>query len=148
MKTKLFTGSRLLLGLLFVVFGLNGFFSFLPAPEVPATAGAFLGGLASSGYFFPVLKGTEVIAGLLLLTGIAAPLALVILAPITLHIFLFHALLTPGLSNSVLPVVMIALHLAAAAPFWSLYRPLFAVKPNVDETIASKARFETVGRIA
>jgi Na+/H+-translocating membrane pyrophosphatase len=82
--------------------------------------------LASAGYFFPVLKATEVVAGLLLLTGIAAPVALVVLAPITLQIFLFHAALTPGLQNSVLPLVMIALHLVSATGFWAQYKPLFA----------------------
>lgn len=125
MKAYVTTGSRVLLGLIFFVFGLNGFLHFLPQPALPEGAMAFLGGLASSGYFFPVLKGTEVISGLLLLTGIAAPVALVILAPISLQIFLFHAILTPGLENLVLPAAIIALHVTAATAYWSLYRPLF-----------------------
>ena len=108
----------------------------------------FIGGLASSGYFFPVLKGTEVVAGLLLLTGVAAPLALVVLAPITLQIFLFHSILTPGLQNSVLPLVMIALHIASATAFWSLYRPLFKVRSTADEQEAARERLESIGRIA
>jgi uncharacterized membrane protein YphA (DoxX/SURF4 family) len=147
-KTTVTTGSRLLLGLIFFVFGLNGFLQFLPAPALPESAMGFIGGLASSGYFFPVLKGTEVVAGLLLLTGVAAPLALVVLAPITLQIFLFHSILTPGLQNSVLPLVMIALHIASATAFWSLYRPLFKVRSTADEQEAARERLESIGRIA
>lgn len=125
MNSKVKTAARILLGVIYLVFGLNGFFQFLPMPPLPEGAGAFLGGLASSGYFFPVLKGTEVLMSLLLLTGVAAPVALVVLAPITIQIFLFHAILTPGIGNSVLPVAMIALHIVAALGYWRLYTPLF-----------------------
>jgi putative oxidoreductase len=125
MKSKVYLGSRLLLGVIYFVFGLNGFLQFLPMPPLPEGAMSFMGGLASSGYFFPFLKGTEVVAGLLLLTGFAAPLALIILAPITLNIFLFHFFLTPGIQNSVFPIVLIALQLLAAGAYWHIYSPLF-----------------------
>ena len=126
MKTKIYFGSRLLLGLLYFVFGLNGFLNFIPAPaDMPEGAQAFMGGMMSASYFLPVLKGTEVIGGLLLLSGFAAPLALVILAPITLQILLFHGFLTPWIQNLILPLVMTALHVAAAQAYWNLYHPLF-----------------------
>ena len=126
MKTKVYFGSRLLLGLIYFVFGLNGFLNFIPAPpDMPAAAQAFMGGMTSASYFMPVLKGTEVIAGLLLLSGFAAPLALVILAPITLQILLFHGFLTPGIQNLIIPLVMTALHILAAQAYWNLYCPLF-----------------------
>ncbi len=126
MRTKVYFGSRLLLGLLFFVFGLNGFLNFIPAPaDMPAAAQAFMGGMMSASYFLPVLKGTEVICGLLLLSGFAAPLALVILAPITLQILLFHGFLTPGIQNLILPLVIAALHITAAQAYWNLYQPLF-----------------------
>jgi uncharacterized membrane protein YphA (DoxX/SURF4 family) len=125
MKNKLFLGARVLLGVIYFVFGLNGFLHFLPQPPLPESAMGFIGGLASAGYFFPVLKGTETLAGLLLLAGFAAPVALVILAPITLQILLFHGILTPGIQNSVLPLVMLVLHVASAGSYWHLYRPLF-----------------------
>ncbi|WP_041578083.1 acyltransferase [Bdellovibrio bacteriovorus] len=126
MQSKLATGSRYLLGLIYFVFGLNGFLQFIPAPPtMPEGAMAFMGGMMAAPYFFPVLKGTEVICGALLLSGFAAPLALVVLAPITLQIFLFHSFLTPGLENVIMPVVMIALHVMAATGYWHLYKPLF-----------------------
>lgn len=126
MKAKTTTIARIILGLIFFIFGLNGFFNFLPSPALPESAMGFIGGLASSGYFFPVLKGTEVLMGLLLITGVAAPLALVVLAPITIHILLFHAILTPGLSNSALPLVMVLLHIVSAVAYWKNFKPLFS----------------------
>src|SRR5689334_1283698 len=89
--------ARLLLGLIFFVFGLNGFLNFIPTPaDMPEKLKAFSGGLMAAGYFFPLLKGTEVICGLLLLTGRFVPLALVVLAPIVLNIFLTHLFLAPS----------------------------------------------------
>jgi uncharacterized membrane protein YphA (DoxX/SURF4 family) len=127
MKSKISTGARLLLGLIYFVFGLNGFLNFIPTqPQFPVTAMGYLGALASSGYFIPVLSATQTISGLLLLSGFAAPVALVILAPITLQIFLFHAFLTPGLQNLVIPLLLLALHITAASAYWRIYRPLFS----------------------
>jgi len=141
MKSKITTTARILLGLIFFIFGLNGFFNFLPAPALPETAMGFLGGLGGSGYFFPVLKATEVLMGFLLLVGVAAPVALVVLAPITIHIFLFHAFLTPGIQNSVLPLGIIALHLVSAAAYWTVFKPLFAThKALVKKDSEAQAR--------
>lgn len=123
---KIKTLSRYVLGLIYFVFGLNGFFNFIPAPAaMPEAAMGFINGLMSSGYFFPFLKGTEVLGGALLLSGFAAPLALVVLAPITLNILLFHTILTPGIQNAIMPVAMLVLHLLAASKYCDLYRPLF-----------------------
>lgn len=129
MQSKLAMASRYLLGLIFFVSGLNGFLQFLPAPPMPEGVMAFFKGVMVAPYFIPLLKTTELICGALLLSGFASPLALVILAPITIQIFFFHAFLTPGLENIVLPVVMITLHALAASAYWHLYRPLFARNP-------------------
>ena len=88
--------ARILLGLIFFVFGLNGFLNFIPTPPMPERVAAFMSGLMASGYFFPFLKGTEVVCGLLLLSGAFVPLALVVLAPIIINIFMFHAFLAPS----------------------------------------------------
>jgi hypothetical protein len=115
--------ARLGLGSIFVLFGANGFFGFLPAPSVGPEAGAFLGGLAASGYFFPLLKGTEIVAGGLLLANRAVPLALVLLAPIVINIAAFHLWLDPGL-----PMVALLVGLEGYLA-WALrdsFRPLFA----------------------
>ncbi len=118
--------ARVLLGLIYFVFGLNGFISFLPTPPLPEAAMTFVGGLMSADYFLPLLKGSEVICGALLILGFAAPVALVILAPITINIFLFHLYLTPGLENIILPSAMVALHIFSALAYRNKFRPLFA----------------------
>ncbi len=125
MTLKISKYSRWILGLIYFVFGLNGFLNFIPVPPPPESAAAFLSGMMSTGYFFPVLKSTEVICGTLLLSGFAAPLALVILAPITFQIFLFHGFMTPGIQFIILPLVMLVLHVCSVINYWPLYRPLF-----------------------
>lgn len=94
--SKLTMAARILLGLIFTVFGLNGFLNFLPPPELPEAAVPFMTGLASTGYFFPMLKLVEVVAGICLLAGLFVPLALILLAPIVVNIAMFHFLLAPG----------------------------------------------------
>src|SRR2546428_13533725 len=87
--------ARTLLGIIFVVFGLNGFLQFLPQPEMPQAAIAFFGGLAASGFMLPTLFATQLVGGALLLLGMG-PLGVVILAPGTAHIVGFHVFLAPA----------------------------------------------------
>ncbi|NUP05921.1 MAG: DoxX family protein [Polyangiaceae bacterium] len=124
------TVARYLLGVIFFVFGLNGFLNFLPAPPLPeGPAGAFIGGLVTSGYMFPLIKGTEVLAAIALLSNRFSPLALIVLAPVTVNIVLFHAILAPA--GIILPLVVLAAHLTAAWGYRSLYQPLLVAKPAV-----------------
>ena len=114
--------ARILLGLIFFVFGLNGFLNFLPTPPMPEAAGSFAGALAATGYMFPLIKLIEVIVGILLLANKFVPLALLLLAPITVNILLFHAVLAPA--GLPLPIVILALHLYLARVYVSVYKPL------------------------
>ena len=77
---------RSLVGFIFVVFGLNVFFHFIP---MPAEAGKFMGALGATGYFFQLLKATEIVAGAMLLANKLPALGLVLLAPIVVQNFLF-----------------------------------------------------------
>jgi hypothetical protein len=113
--------ARLLLGLIFFVFGLNGFLHFLPAPPMPESAAAFVGGLMAGGYLFPLVKGIEVVSGALLLGNRFVPLALTVLAPIVVNIVALHALLAPAGLPIALLVLTLELWLA-----WT-YRSAFAV---------------------
>lgn len=112
--------ARIVLGLIFFVFGLNGFFNFLPVPEMDPEAGAFMGALAATGYFFPFLKLTETLCGLLLLIGRFVPLALTVLAPVVLNIVLFHIFLAP--SGSLIGILTLALLLFLAWAYRSSFR--------------------------
>ncbi len=89
--------ARILLGLGFTVFGLVGLMNLAPPPpDLPEKLVAFTNGMMATGYFFQFVKGTEVICGLLLLSGYFVPLALVVLAPILINIILLHAFLQPS----------------------------------------------------
>jgi uncharacterized membrane protein YphA (DoxX/SURF4 family) len=94
---------RIVLGLVFLVFGLNGFLHFIPNMQMPNTAVQFFGGLAATGYMIPLLFGTQVLGGALLILGLYVPLALALLAPVIVNIFLFHLFLVP----SGLPVAIV-----------------------------------------
>lgn len=88
--------ARILLGLIFVFFGLNAFFNFLHAPMPTGLAGQFIGALYTS-HFYVVPFGFQLIGGLLLLSGRYVSLALVILAPILVNILTFHLTMAPGI---------------------------------------------------
>ncbi len=96
MKTKVLFVIQLLMGLIFFVFGLNGFLNFIPQPPLTGTALTFFTGMMAAPYFIPVLKGTEVLVGLALLTNRFVALALVVIAPIILQIFLYHTIVDPS----------------------------------------------------
>ncbi|HTM43377.1 MAG TPA: DoxX family protein [Polyangiaceae bacterium] len=125
-RSKTVTAARLLLGLGFFVFGLNGFFGFLPSPQHTGAAAAYLGGLFAAGYMFPFIKGTEVLVGTLLLSNRLVPLALTILAPVMLNIMAFHLFLDSA--GIALPAVLMGLQLYLAYSHRAAYAPLFAVR--------------------
>jgi len=101
-------GPRVAVGLVFFVFGLNGFLNFFTPPAPDAAANGFLTGLASAAYFFPLLKAVEVTCGALLLWGRYTALALTLLAPVVVNIVAFHAFLDP--SGLVLAAVVALLY--------------------------------------
>ena len=104
--------ARLLLGLVFTVFGLNVFVGFLPAPEMPEAAGSFYGALLGSGYLVPLLGATKLTAGIFLLAGILVPLALTLLAPVVVNIVLFHVFLDPAGMPIAIVVLVLEVFLA------------------------------------
>lgn len=100
------TVARYLLGTVFLVFGLNGFFHFIPMPPPTGVAGQFFGALFVS-KLYVVIFGLQVVGGVLLLANRYVPLALTILAPIIVNIVSFHILMAPaGLPQAVLVTVL------------------------------------------
>ncbi|HVR03991.1 MAG TPA: DoxX family protein [Polyangia bacterium] len=133
------TAARLFLGLVFTVFGLNFFLHFLPTPAPAPRAAAFAGALFSSGYLFPLLKITEVMAGLLLLSGRFVPLALAVVAPIVINIVGFHLFLAP--SGLPLAVALLATELYLAWMYRAAFAPMLRAGhslPQAAGTLASK----------
>ncbi|HEY7878040.1 MAG TPA: hypothetical protein VIC55_07435 [Gemmatimonadaceae bacterium] len=121
------TAGRVLFGLLFLVMGLNGFLFFLPQPKVlPEGAVAFFLAMVKTGYLMPLLAGTQVVAGVLLLSNRLVPLALAIVAPVVLNIFLFHAFIDPARIG--LAAVVLALELFLAWAYRDAYLPMLAIE--------------------
>lgn len=115
--------ARFLLGLIFLVFGLNGFIHFIPMPEEPPAAGEFLFALFQTHYMLPLIFASQAIAGTILVIGIAVPLALVILAPVIVNIAGFHLFLAPA--GLPLAIVVVALEGFLAWQYRAAFAPLF-----------------------
>ena len=119
------------MGLMFLVFGLFGLltaFGLVPEPKtpMPPEALAFSAALTKTGYMIPLSSGTQLAAGLMLLTNRFVPLALVLIAPVLVNIFLFHAFLQP--SGIGIAVVLGALEIALAWAYRDTFRPLLTAR--------------------
>ena len=126
MLPKAALGARILLGLIFFVFGLNGFLHFIPMPQLPEHQAAFFSAMLATKYFFPLLKGTETVCGLVLLSGMFVPLALVVLAPIIVQIAFYHTFMAPEGLPMAIAIVVLEVFLA-----WyhrEKFRPILARK--------------------
>ncbi|MBW2718360.1 MAG: DoxX family protein [Deltaproteobacteria bacterium] len=123
-------GARVLLGLIFTVFGLHGFFhfSFIPMPEMSEAGGTFMGVLMGTGYFMIVVKVVEVLAGLMILTGRFLPLGLILLAPVTVNILLFHIFLDPA--GMGMAIFIIAMQLFLAWSYRDSYSGVLQANPT------------------
>jgi putative oxidoreductase len=117
--------ARVLLGLIFLLSGLDGFFNFLPMPEPEGMAAEFMEILVESGWIF-VIKVLEVAGGILLLVGRFVPLGLVLLGPVVANIVIFHLLLDP--EGLLIGVVILILFLFLLYTYWKNFAPLFVAK--------------------
>ena len=118
--------ASILLGLIFFIFGLNGFLQFIPVPPIENPAAqAFMGGLMQTGYFFPVLKITEILCGLALLSGYFAPLAMIVISPVVIQIALYHRVLAGGPPMDIFMVILLAV---AATGYRSVFAPFMKAK--------------------
>ena len=111
--------ARLLLGLMFAVFGSNAFLHFLPMPPMTGHAGEFIGAMAATGYLQAV-AALQVIGGLLLVIGRFVPLGLTLLGPIIVNILLFHLFIERSGLGVAVAIVLVSLFL-----LWR-YRDSFA----------------------
>jgi len=117
--------ARVLLGLIFVVFGLNIFLHFIPMPPPPPTlAGDFSKALFVSHYLH-VVALFQIVGGLILLIGRFVPLGLTLLVPVIVNIDLVHILMDPsGLPlAAVVSILLIFLLWRYRDAFAGLLRP-------------------------
>lgn len=125
MPKILTTTSRILLGLIFLIFGLNGFYTFIPVPEFHP----FMEILVSSGYIY-LIKTVEVMAGLLLLSNRFVPLALALLIPDVVNITAYHILLDPR-NWFIVPVLLILIGILVFS-YWQYFKSLLSFKTQIN----------------
>jgi len=123
MNSKLTMVFRLLLGLILLVFGLNKFFHFLPMPPMEGAPADFMGALGKTGYMFPLIALTEIVAGALLLLNKWKGLALILTAIISVNIVLFHLALAPA--GTALAAVVAILNIILMYANWKKFKTLF-----------------------
>jgi uncharacterized membrane protein YphA (DoxX/SURF4 family) len=117
---------RILLGLMFLVFGLNGFLNFMPTPkDMPQEIMTVMGALMNAGYM-TVVSGAEVLIAVLLLANRFVPLALTLLAPILVGILTFHIFMAPATIVPGIVVTVMELYLAWA--YRGAFRPMLRAK--------------------
>ena len=119
--------ARVLLGLVFFVFGLNHFLHFAPAPDLePGNATNFIVAMNESGYF-TVVALLKIIGGALLLSGFLVPIGLVLLTPVVVNILLYHLFLQS--SGLELALVISALTVFLIWRHWRVFKPILDKKP-------------------
>lgn len=116
------TIARYLLGVIFLVFGLNGFLHFIPMPLPPGVAGQFFMALGVSHYFVIVFL-LQLVAAVLLLVGRYVALALAIIAPVVVNILCYHAFMAP--SGLPMAVILVVLWLLTVVKVRSAFAGLF-----------------------
>jgi putative oxidoreductase len=130
------TIARFLLGVVFVVFGLNGFLNFIPTPPITGIAGQFVGALFLSHYLV-VIMFIQLVGGILLIANRFVPLALTFLGPVIANIFFYHAFMDPG--GLPRAIVVTVLWLLVAYSVRSAFAGIF--QQRVDDLAIPKTQF-------
>lgn len=114
---------RIVLGLCLLIFGVNKFTNFIPMFEMPAAAANFIESLETTGYAFYLVATLEIAVALMLLFKKWVPFALVLLAPISFNILLFHIFL--DVSDIAVAIVIFSLNVILIYKYWKAFRTLF-----------------------
>jgi hypothetical protein len=123
--------SRVLLGLIYLIFGLDYFLHFIPyQPLHTGKTGAFIAGLKGVGYFYPMIKVIQITGGLSLMFNRYAPFSAVVLFPISLNVLLFHTILVP--SGWLMGVTLMVPNLLLGYGYRKYYSGMFTAKPIVE----------------
>lgn len=115
--------ARIILALILITFGANKFLHFMPMFQFTGKSETFFNGMINSGYLFPFLGIMEMLVGFLLIAKKAVPFALILLAPISINIILFHLFLYP---QGILPgLIVFILNIYLVKQYWHRYIVLF-----------------------
>jgi len=124
MKSTGIVAARVLLGLVFLGFGLNGLLHLFPLPPAQGAAEVFINGLIASQYFFPLLFAIYVLTGTSLLIGRFVPLALTVLAPVIVNVALMHLFVPSSRAEIALAALVTVLEIFLAWSYRAAFRPL------------------------
>ena len=129
MKTATFI-SRIILGFIYLVFGLDYFLHFIPyQPNHTGAAAALKNGLMAPWYLYPMMKSIQILGGISLLINRYAPFSAVALFPISINVFLFHTLLVP--SGWFMGVLLFVPNVFLGYAYRQYYRGMFVRKAEV-----------------
>lgn len=121
---------RVLLGAIYLVFGLDYFFHFIPyQPNHTGKVAAFKTALMNVGYFYPMIKSIQIAGGLSLLINRYAPFSAVVLFSISVNVFLYHTILVP--SGWLMGVLLIGPNIFLGVAYWNYYKRMFVRTPIV-----------------
>ena len=117
---------RVLMGLLFLFASISVLFNLIAQPELTGKTKIFMDGMNASGYLLPLIKITELLCGIAFVSGYFVPLATVVIAPIVVNIFLFHAFVdTQGLPVG---IVLVLANIFLAYGYRDKFKPLLEAK--------------------
>src|SRR5215204_2560016 len=117
---------RVLTGLLFLFASIVVLFNLVPQPELSGRVKVFMDGMNATGYLIPLIKITELVCGIAFVSGRFVPLATVVIAPVVVNIFLFHAFV----DRQGLPVAvfLVFANLFLAFAYWDKFKPVLSAK--------------------
>lgn len=125
--------SRVVLGFVYLVFGLDYFFHFIPyEPNHTGKVAAFKAGLKGVGYFYPMIKSIQIAGGISLLINLYAPFFAVVLFPISVNVFLYHTILVP--SGWWMGLLLIVPNLFLGYAYRKYYSGMFVRKPSIADS--------------
>ena len=130
MKNKIFTGARILFGLMMANSGLNKFLNYMPIPEMSESAEALMGALGESIYIFPLVAIVELVAGGLIITKKYNALGAILMMPVTINIFLIHIVLNPA--GIILSLVLLVINIWVLFENKSKFAALFEDIKTID----------------
>ena len=122
--------SRIILGFIYLVFGLDYFLHFISyQPNHTGRVAAFKAGLLGVGYFYPMMKSIQIIGGISLLVNQYAPFSAVVVFPISLNVLLYHTILVP--SGWLMGIILIVTNLFLGYSYRKYYSGMFVKKPSL-----------------
>ena len=125
---KATTICRILLGFIYILFGLDYFLHFIPyQPNHTGRVAAFKAALLGVGYFYPMIKSIQIVGGISLLVNRYAPFFAVVLFPISLNVLLYHTILVP--SGWLIGVLLVGPNLFLGFAYRKYYSGMFVRRP-------------------